>query len=130
MLLDGSGFTFLSFCFALLPLYQHVVFPAPSPSVWLEEAEPLVLALPGRAGCLPFLWDDCEDTRGIQRLMGGHEEKNGLAQGIKWTWLWLPTFVLVIFPGYMQWAISRITAICPITLSPPRHFPTDLLLWA
>lgn len=69
MLLDGSGFTSLSLCFPLLPLYQHVVFPAPSPSVWLEEAESLLLAL-------PFLWDDGEDTGGSQMLVEGHEEKN------------------------------------------------------
>lgn len=129
MLLNGSGFTFLSLCFPFLPLYQHVVFPAPSSSVWLEEAEPLVLALPGRAGWLLFLWDECEDTGGSQRLVEGHEEKICLAQDIKWTRLWLLTFALLTFPlpvgrsGPFQESQPFVPSH-----PPPPHFPPDLLL--
>lgn len=78
MLLDGSGFTSLSLCFPLLPLYQHVLFPAPSLSVWLEEAEPLVLAPPGRAGWLLFLWGDCEDIGAVRGLWKAMRKKSAL----------------------------------------------------
>lgn len=125
MLLDGSGFTSLSLCFPLLPLYQHVIFPSLSPSVWLEEAEPLVLT--------------CRVAAFFVRWLGrykGHSETHGmpwgkkmhLAQNIKCTW-WL-TFVLITFP-LPVWRSCPFQEWEPFVTSPthPPHFHTELFFW-
>lgn len=125
MLLDGSGFTSLSLCFPLLPLYQHVVFQSLSPSVWLEEAEPLVLT--GRVaafffGMIVMIHGAVKGSWKVKR------KKFHLARNIKCTWLL--TFVLIIFP-LPVWRSCPFQESEPFVTSPthPPHFHAELLLW-
>lgn len=100
----------------------------PLQSGWRRQSPWCLRCLAGQGGC-PFCGMIVRNQGAIRGLWKAMRKKVHLAHDIKWTWLWLLTFVLVIFllPVGRSGPFQESQPFVP-SHAPPPHFPTDLLL--